>query len=724
MLKLQKCKFLFASFLLCLGLTACGEDGDVELLEVEADADDVESANRVLSEYDADAHRIENFDVLNTVTITWDGASATIDKSVKNVSIAVDGGSVTVRSSAEGIEYVLAGASDNGNIKFYSDHGFKLTLNGVDLTSQTSAVINNQGKKNCFVYLPGGTKSYMTDAEIYSDSVAGEDCKGCFFSEGQIIVCGTGEINVVGRRKHGIATDDYLVVNDDATVNVHTSIKDAIHTNDFVQFERGRITIVSSQADGIDCGGAMALLGGTIDIHTSAPTGKCIKCGGDVTMNDGTLLLNNSADAVWTSGTGDDADYSRSVCLKTKGSLHMNGGEVTAESSGLSCRGIFVMRDFNMAGGEINVATSGAAYQYDTVCDYTVATGVKVKGDMLVTGGMITSSVSGSGSKSILVKGNYTQSGGFVRGSSTGVTLGKTETIKKKPEEMTDDEMSSETGGTTTSDAAYTPKASAKGIKVKGVMTVRGGRLYGYSATNEAIEVKNLIDISGGEVFAHSDSDDGLNAASHITISGGYVCGYTLGNDGIDANGNINVDGGVIFAVCKRKPEMALDANSEGGYKLYVNGGTLITVGPLESGAEMAQECFSAASYTYGMTYGVKVGSDTYVFTAPTSSQAGSGIVVSGAEKPVLLEGVTVTGGTTVFDGVAALVVNGNVTGGTEVVLESYVPEESGPGAGGGSGGGGGGSGEKPSHKPDSKPDSTSTTTATTESVPLLLSSF
>ncbi len=707
MLKLQKCKFLFASFLLCVGFVACNEDDEIEIAESE---DEVESANRALSEYDADAHRVENFEVLNTVTITWAGASATTDKDVKDVSIAVDGGSVTVRSSAEGIEYVLQGASDNGNVKFYSDHGFKLTLNGVELSSQTSAVINNQGKKNCFVYLPSGTKSYLTDAEIYSDSVAGEDCKGCFFSEGQLIVCGTGEINVVGQRKHGIATDDYLVVNDEATVNVHTSIKDAIHTNDFVQFECGRITVVSSQADGIDCGGAMALLGGTIDIHTSAPTGKCIKCGGDVTMNDGSLLLNNSADAVWTSGTGDDADYSRSVCIKTKGSLHMNGGEVTAEASGLSCRGIFVMRDFNMAGGEINVATSGAAYQYDTVCDYTVATGVKVKGDMFVTGGMITSSVSGSGSKSILVKGNYTQDGGFVRGTSTGVTLGKTETIKKKPEEMTDEEMTAEMSGTTTSDETYTAKASAKGIKVKGMMTVTGGRLYGYSATNEAIEVKNLIDISGGEVFAHSDSDDGLNAASHITISGGYVCGYTVGNDGIDANGNISIDGGVVFAVSKRKPEMALDANSEGGYKVYVNGGTLITVGPLESGAELTQECFSAASYTNGMNYGVTVGSNTYVFTAPTSTQAGSGIVVSGAEKPVLLEDVTVTGGTTVFDGVAAMVVNGNVTGGTEVTLESYVPEESGPGVGGG----GAPSGDKPSYKPDSAPTDTTTTTTET----------
>lgn len=697
---------MFASFLLCFGFVACNEDDEIELYETD---DEVELANQALSGYDADAHRVENFVVLNTVTITWDGASATTDKDVKNVSIAVDGGSVTVQSSAEGIEYVLQGASDNGNIKFYSDHGFKLTFNGVELTSQTSAVINNQGKKDCFVYLPEGTSSFLTDAEIYSDSVAGEDCKGCFFSEGQLIVCGTGEINVVGRRKHGIATDDYLVVNDEATVNVHTSIKDAIHTNDFVQFECGRITIVSSQADGIDCGGAMALLGGTIDIHTSAPTGKCIKCGGDVTMNDGTLLLSNSADAVWTSGTGEDADYSRSVCLKTRGSLHMNGGDVTAEASGLSCRGIFVMRDFYMNGGEISVATSGAAYQYDTVCDYTVATGVKVKGDMLVTGGLLTSSVSGSGSKSILVKGNYTQEGGFVRGSSTGATLGKTETFKKKPEDMTAEEMEAEMNGTASSDETYTPKASAKGIKVKGVMTVTGGRLYGYSATNEAIEVKNIIDISGGEVFAHSDSDDGLNASSHITISGGFVCGYTIGNDGIDANGNINVNGGVIFAVCKRKPEMALDANSEGGYKVYVNGGTLITVGPLESGAELTQECFSAASYTNGMSYGVTVGNNSYVFTTPTSTQAGSGIVVSGAETPVLLEDVIVTGGTTVFDGVAAMVINGTVTGGREVTLESYVPEESGPGAGGGGPGG-----DKPSFKPDSAPtDSTTTTTQT-----------
>ena len=82
------------------------------------------------------------------------------------------------------------------------------------------------------------------------------------------------------------------------------------------------------------------------------------------------------------------------------------------------------------------------------------------------------------------------------------------------------------------------------------------------------------------------------------------------------------------------------------------------------------------------MKYAVTVGSDTYVFTTPTTT-AGSGIVVSGASTPTLKSGVTVTGGTTHFDGVGAVVANGTVSGGTSVTLSSYSSGSGNMGGGG-----------------------------------------
>ena len=61
-------------------------------------------------------------------------------------------------------------------------------------------------------------------------------------------------------------------------------------------------------------------------------------------------------------------------------------------------------------------------------------------------------------------------------------------------------------------------------------------------------------------------------------------------------------------------------------------------------------------------------------------------MVVSGASQPTLKSGVTVSGGTEIFDGVGYI--GAAVTGGSSVSLSSY---SGGNGPGGGGGGPGGG---------------------------------
>lgn len=181
-----------------------------------------------------------------------------------------------------------------------------------------------------------------------------------------------------------------------------------------------------------------------------------------------------------------------------------------------------------------------------------------------------------------------------------------------------------------------------------------------------------------------------------MTISGGYVCGYSSANDGLDANGNMYIKGGVIFAVCTTTPEVALDANTEGGYKLYISGGTLMALGPLESGASLSQSCYQASSWSANTSYGLTVGNTTYVFKTPsTTSGYGSGIVVSGSSTPSLTSAASSSGGTSYFDG---LVYVGGTKGSTSITLSSYSSSSSGGGnpggnSGGGSFGGGGNSG-------------------------------
>ena len=128
------------------------------------------------------------------------------------------------------------------------------------------------------------------------------------------------------------------------------------------------------------------------------------------------------------------------------------------------------------------------------------------------------------------------------------------------------------------------------------------------------------------------------------------------------------IKGGIVYAICKGSPEVGLDANTEGGYKLYVTGGTIIAIGGLESGASLSQACWQASSWSKSTWYAITVDGDTLAFKTPSSG--GNGIVVSGSSKPTLQSGVSVSGGTTIFSGMGT--VSPTVSGGSTVSLSSY----------------------------------------------------
>ena len=137
-----------------------------------------------------------------------------------------------------------------------------------------------------------------------------------------------------------------------------------------------------------------------------------------------------------------------------------------------------------------------------------------------------------------------------------------------------------------------------------------------------------------------------------------------------------------MYAISASSPEVAIDANTEGGYKLYLTGGTLVAIGGLESGSSLSQSCYSASSWSQSTWYGLTVGSTTYAFKTPASG--GTPLVVSGGSSPVLQSNVSVGSGTTCFDGL--FYTDAAVSGGNSVSLSSY---SGGNGGGGGPGGGG-----------------------------------
>lgn len=281
-----------------------------------------------------------------------------------------------------------------------------------------------------------------------------------------------------------------------------------------------------------------------------------------------------------------------------------------------------------------------------------------------VTGGTLNLNSSGIGAKGISCDGYGVFRGGIVNVTVTGSNYG-----------------SSGGGGFPGGGQSSSDGVSAKGIKFDGNLSITGGSLVVKATAHEGIESKGTITISGGEVYSYSQSDDAINSAGEFTISGGYVCGHSAGNDGLDANGNCYIKGGVVYAIGSSSPEVAIDANTEGGYKLYVEGGTLIAIGGLESGSSLTQSCYSASSWSQNTWYALTVGSNTYAFKTPSSG--GTPLVVSGASTPTLASGITISGGTSYFEGL--LYQDVSVSGGSSVSLSSYS---------GGNGGGWGPGGE------------------------------
>ena len=356
--------------------------------------------------------------------------------------------------------------------------------------------------------------------------------------------------------------------------------------------------------------------------------------------------------------------------VRGKDAVVVTDGTLGITVSAAGKKGISSDGPVQIDGGKTTITVSGGVDTSDS-SDLSGSAGIKADGIFTINDGVLTVTNSGQGGKGISSDLQGYFNGGTVKVTVSGSNYGSSSSGMGGPGGW---------GGWGSSSSSSDNSVAAKGIKFDGNLVFAGGTVSVTAKSHEAIESKGTIEVKGGRIFAQS-SDDAINAASHLTISDGYVCAYSTGNDGLDSNGNMYIKGGVIYAIGKGSPEVALDANTEGGYKLYVSGGTLFAVGGLENGAQLTQNCYSA-SWNKNSWYAVTVGDKTYAFKTPSSG--GNGLVVSAASKPELKSGVSVSGGESIFEGMGLIAPE--VSGGSSVSLSSYS-------GGGGFGGGGFGPG-------------------------------
>ena len=600
--------------------------------------------DKVFALSDVDMMYVDGAEVVdNRVAVVYNGETASVSVAgnvAKYLTINVRGAHVHIAQSddlAEEITYSLSGSSADG--EFYMSGSYKATieLNGLSLTNTTpvssGAAVHVQNGKRIKVKVMEGTSNILEDA------AAGEQ-KGALYVKGHPEFSGKGTLMVKGHVKHAIKSGEYM------------TLKDAT------------LKVLSAAGDGLNCGQYFLMKSGVLDI--SGVTDDGIQC--DIDDTD-------------VGSTGETADHED----EDSGNIYLAGGQITINTAGIAAKGVKSEGDLIVTGGVIAITTTGKGKWDEEDLKTKAAACLGSDAKVLIAGGTLTLTSMGAGGKGINCDAAFEMSGGEVTIVTQGALYYHNGTT----------ENTNYTGNTDNVNSDY--YSSSKGVKADGAITISGGKISVATAGRnaEGIESKTSMLISAGEVTVNS-YDDGLNVGgdgSDLIISGGYVYSRALNNDGIDGNGNVYVKGGLVYAIGANSPEVAIDANSEEQKKLYVQGGTLIAVGGLESGAQISGgTCKQTSSFTVDSWYALYNGSELVAaFKTPTTSSSSSGggpggrpggggskkLVVYTSSTPTLKYGVIVSGGTEYFDNAANI--GGTVSGGSSVTLSDYT-SSGGPG--------------------------------------------
>ena len=272
-----------------------------------------------------DAGASDVLDITTATHITLNGDAIKVD----GKGVTVDGSVATITAAGT---YSISGSLADGQliVNTKDKEPVNLILNGVTLSSSSSAPIAILDAEKAVIVLADGSKNTLSDGEsyVFADP-ADDEPNAAIFSKSDLTINGSGSLTVAGNYNDGIASKDGLIIAG-GTIIVN-AVDDGIRGKDYLVIRDGQIT-VKAGGDGLKSDNAEDTAKGYISIENGALNittgGDAIQAETDVAIADGTITL--------SSGGGNQGSLAEDASAKgIKGlvSVVIDGGTFAIDSA-------------------------------------------------------------------------------------------------------------------------------------------------------------------------------------------------------------------------------------------------------------------------------------------------------------------------------------------------------------------------------------------------------
>ena len=606
---------LILSLLICL-LTGCGETGnhgetgnsgeDIKNNESIQNGDNggnTETPNTNADPADVDFSQADGdmftdrdarteYDESNGVLIQLSGTSAAASSN----SVKISGTTITITEEAT---YIISGTLDDGMIIVNAPDSAKLqiVLNGVDITSETSAPLYILEADKVFITLAEGTENTLSNGGTFT-AIDENNIDAAIFSKQDLTLNGSGSLTVTSPAGHGIVCKDDLVFTS-GTYTVH-SASHGLDANDSVRITGETNLTIDAGKDGIHSEntddaslGFIYISNGTLNIEAE---GDGIAAGAYVQIENGTFDLLVGGGSVNGSSASSE-NYGGFMGGGGHGGMRPGGSQnttTTTDENSTSMKGIKAANSLLISGGTFHIDSADDSVHSDVSVTinggiFEIASGddaIHAEDTLTITAGTINISKSYEGLEALHVD---------VQGGDIKLVA-------------SDDGLN-----------------AAGGTDGSGMTGGRDGMFGGGMSSSS----NGSITISGGNLYVNA-SGDGLDANGTLTISGGYtvVVGPTQGDTAtLDYDKSATITGGTFIGTGASGMAQTFSDSEQGVFAVSVgnqsagtnitlkdkNGNTIVSYAPELS---FAVVIISSPDMVSGETYTITVGATSGEFEA------------------------------------------------------------------------------------------------------------